>query len=215
MPPPSHPPPASIFARSAPTRRLPCPVSSSLLPPRQNLFSTTPRHSARRPGAAGHLIHPVLRQRLTNLTFFLAAFFSIATVSLTMSGSLGGGAGMAPGCPARGRVGVGMDGDRAGHGEAERTGRGERDGSDRRGGKLKGFLEDPVVPAPGPVWRPASATGGLLRPAEEEGLGRREEGAAEGRIEAAVPATTSRRQEGGDGRAMGWRGWVGLSERVV
>ncbi|GAA5859619.1 hypothetical protein JCM1840_006376 [Sporobolomyces johnsonii] len=203
MPPPSLRPAAPFFAPIASTSRLPLSVLS-LSPPRPKLFSTTtPRTSARRPGHHQHLIHPVLRQRLTNLSFFLAAFFSIATVSLTMSGSLGGGAGIAPGCPARGRVGVGMDGD--GDGE-ERTGRGERAAA----GKLKGFLEDPVVPAVGPVWRPASAMEGLVRPAEERGEGRR----GEGRTEAAA-VTTPRRREEGDGRATGWRGWVGLSERVV
>ncbi|BGP52857.1 hypothetical protein JCM8202v2_000414 [Rhodotorula sphaerocarpa] len=105
----------------------------------------SPRSSARPTGRPrAHLIHPMVRQRLTNLTFLSAGLLSVLTVSLTMSGTFGDGA--APGCPARVRTAVALE-------ERERRRAGEDAVDDGRqhaerwwqSSQAKGrFLEDPV-----------------------------------------------------------------------
>lgn len=161
--------PPSPFSPVASTSRIPYSPPSALPPSAaraaHRAFSSSPPRTARR--ATAHIIHPLLRQRLTNLTFALAGLLSVATVSLTMSGTLGNGA--APGCPARSRVGV------AAEGEQRRKKGEEADGGWWKKGQ---FLEDPVVPS-APV-RPASLVRAAKEQAELEEL--RRSASQEGRI---------------------------------
>lgn len=76
------------------------------------------------------LLHPTTRQRLTNWTFYLCAFVSIATVSLTMSGSIGDGKTLP--CPARTRIGAGLQEEEKEEGEEEEEERLRDSGRDRK-----------------------------------------------------------------------------------
>ncbi|BGP12666.1 hypothetical protein JCM10213v2_000583 [Rhodosporidiobolus nylandii] len=144
----------------ASTSRIPYTSSSSPFSTARPFTSSAPR-SARRGGA--HLIHPMVRQRLTNLTFALAGLLSVATVSLTMSGSL-----VEAPCPARRTAGAAM--------QQEREERLARQASARADGgwwKSKGrFLEDPLpiaptAPAPAVTWSAARGVQAASR-AEEQ-----------------------------------------------
>lgn len=165
--------PSSPFSPIASTSRIPYSPPTLLptrtTPPSHRPFSSSTPRPARR--ATAHIIHPLLRQRLTNLTFAFAGLLSVATVSLTMSGTLGNGA--APGCPARSRVGVAAE-------EEKRRKKGEE--ADGEWWKKGQFLEDPVVPS-APV-RPASLVRAAKEQAVEDEL--RRAASQEGRIEERV-----------------------------
>ncbi|GAA5972310.1 hypothetical protein JCM11641_002401 [Rhodosporidiobolus odoratus] len=162
-------------------------------------FSSTPPAQSRR---TAHLIHPLLRQRLTNLSFALAGLLSVATVSLTMSGSLG----EAP-CPARSRAGAAMQAERD---EFEARAAAAR-GVDGTWWKTKGrFLEDPLpisaaVRPTAPL--PAQSAAAQTPRAEREIRGQDEEE----RIARPPPSKREQSHEAG----TGWRSWSGTSERVV
>lgn len=175
--------------------------------PTRTFCTSRPSPSPRAAHRHAHLIHPLARQRLTNVVFTLAGVLSVVTVSLGMSGSLGS-AGVRPGCPARKEAAVALQGDRGGQGGAG------------AGGAWKGkgrFLDDPVVPvAPGPaVARPGGAAAVVGRaeeapPREERGSSGKSEPLAgvDARIQEPAPAPANK-------GAGGWRAWVGASERVV
>ncbi|GAA5922655.1 uncharacterized protein JCM15063_003376 [Sporobolomyces koalae] len=74
---------------------------SSTLPP---CPSGASRFASSSSSSSAHLLHPTTRTTLTNWTFYLCAFVSIATVSLTMSGTTAFGR---AGCPASSKPGVG------------------------------------------------------------------------------------------------------------
>ncbi|GAA6004375.1 hypothetical protein JCM10207_000692 [Rhodosporidiobolus poonsookiae] len=179
----------------------PSPFSTA---PHPRAFSSTSRtsSSARRPA---HLIHPLVRQRLTNLTFAVAGLLSVATVSLGMSGSLGEGA--TPGCPARVRAGAAMQGERGREEEVQAN------QADRNWWKAKGrFLEDPL-PISATAARPVSAAG---RRAESAEAAQRSAEAAprEDGERIARPSARSAQEQGQPVQAA-WQGWSGLNERVV
>ncbi|GAA5833947.1 hypothetical protein JCM9279_004169 [Rhodotorula babjevae] len=159
-----------------------------------------------------HLIHPLARQRLTNVAFALAGVLSVATVSLGMSGSLGS-AGVRPGCPARKEAAVALQG--------EELARARNEAQQARSSSWKGkgrFLDDPVAPIPPPAVRSREAIASAASPVERSGsASQREQRAAsrapqgetsDGRIaeEALEPESKG---------SCGWRGWVGAGERVV
>ncbi|GAA5917217.1 hypothetical protein JCM8208_002640 [Rhodotorula glutinis] len=157
-----------------------------------------------------HLIHPLARQRLTNVAFALAGVLSVATVSLGMSGSLGS-AGVRPGCPARKDAAVALQGEELvrARGEAQQA----------RGCSWKGkgrFLDDPVAPIPPPAVRSREATASAASTVPRSGTATQEEqrarpahpDGADGRIAENGPASAGK-------GACGWRGWAGASERVV
>ncbi|TNY20625.1 hypothetical protein DMC30DRAFT_245260 [Rhodotorula diobovata] len=79
--------------------------------PTRTFCTSRPSPSPRAAHRHAHLIHPLARQRLTNVVFTLAGVLSVVTVSLGMSGSLGS-AGVRPGCPARKEAAVALQGDR-------------------------------------------------------------------------------------------------------
>ncbi|GAA5857014.1 hypothetical protein JCM8547_007915 [Rhodosporidiobolus lusitaniae] len=192
------PSPCSPVASTSRIPFSPSPSSSTSSPFHSSRFfsSSTPRPSPR--SRTAHLIHPLLRQRLTNLTFALAGLLSVATVSLTMSGTLGNGA--APGCPARSRVGVAAEGE-------ERERMRARAGKQEEGGWWKAngrFLEDPVVPAVGAVVPVAQVQAGTGPARRTE---RVEQEKNEGRI---AGATAVHAEERG-----GWPGWAEANERIV
>ncbi|GAA5826929.1 hypothetical protein JCM11251_002166 [Rhodosporidiobolus azoricus] len=176
------------------------PFSTSAL---RAFSSSAPSHAGRRSrgGAHAHLINPLLRQRLTNLTFLLAGALSIATVSLTMSGSLNEAGLPAPGCPARSTAGVVAQEERK-----RRLGEEQRQREVERGWWSKGrFLEDPPAPVMSGLGAPPTATA----PARQEKTVR--------------PAVEKRAREGEDERIAGPRetkvppaewGWR-TDERVV
>ncbi|GAA6058531.1 hypothetical protein JCM10212_006970 [Sporobolomyces blumeae] len=176
---------ASTLATSTPLprRRATRPHASSSSSSFSRPFSSTrptpiPRGGGSSSGSSGsphaHLVHPTVRLRITNLTFYLCAVVSVATVSLTMSGSFGSPGGVVVGCPARnGRSGgVGAQEEQGGD-EAPGRARGGRGGDSKRGtglasdakGKGKAtasrWLDDPSDGA-SEVWRP-TATGRLER----------------------------------------------------
>ncbi|GAA5980754.1 hypothetical protein JCM10908_001766 [Rhodotorula pacifica] len=205
----------------ASTSRVPYSANSAITtsaPPTRAFSSSAPRS---RGGGGAHLIHPMLRQRLTNLTFLSAGLLSVLTVSLTMSGTFGEGA--APGCPARVRTGVALQGTR--EEEERRTAAVEGGGGRRKWWeteKAKGrFLEDPVVAGP-PVAAVTPATAlSVAKPAFSAGYPphsdtRAEDGAA-ARPEASPSNMVERiggRSEGGDWQS-GWKGLREPEERVV
>jgi len=172
--------------------------------------SPSPRaHTSHR---RAHLIHPLARQRLTNVAFALAGVLSVVTVSLGMSGSLGS-AGVRPGCPARKEAAVALQG--------EELVRARSEAQQARSSSWKGkgrFLDDPVAPIPPPALRPRDTA------ASAASLGGRPGSASS---EEQLGASRSTQREGADGRiaeespepaskgSCGWRGWVGASERVV
>ncbi|GAA5932555.1 hypothetical protein JCM3775_005957 [Rhodotorula graminis] len=184
----------------------------SATPPTRTFFTSRPSpypraHTSHR---RAHLIHPLARQRLTNVAFALAGVLSVATVSLGMSGSLGS-AGVRPGCPARKDAAVALQG--------EQLTRARGDAQQARGSSWKGkgrFLDDPVAPIPPPAVRSREAAASSPLPVGRIGS------ASQGEQRA-----SSVRGDGPDGRiaeddsaptgkgACGWRGWVGASERVV
>ncbi|GAA5891071.1 hypothetical protein JCM6882_006410 [Rhodosporidiobolus microsporus] len=194
----------------ASTSRIPytSPSSPFSTSPVRTFSSSTPslartaRAHARGNGSSAHFLHPLLRQRLTNLTFLVAGALSIATVSLTMSGSLAD-AGIAPGCPARSAAGVAAQEERKRMREREQQ---RESGSWWTKGR---FLEDPVSAPAAP----------LIVPPAPPAAARQEKAAAA----AAAPAPT-RRGEDVDGpriadsraerpASAGW-GWK-ADERVV
>ncbi|GAA6036601.1 hypothetical protein JCM8097_001246 [Rhodosporidiobolus ruineniae] len=164
--------------------------------------STPPSHARTSGGGSAHLIHPLLRQKLTNLSFVLAGLFSVLTVSLTMSGSLPG-APLAPGCPARRTAGATM--------EEERREKARKEAEMGTAWWSKGrFLDDPVptrgtplVPTLAPAVRPAPTTSGR---ALQEKAAKGEERVARPPAAVEVPRQQASR---------GWRGWAASEERVV
>ncbi|BGP28659.1 hypothetical protein JCM10296v2_000395 [Rhodotorula toruloides] len=198
----------SPFLPIASTSRIPYTAPSPLPVITSRFFSTTTPCAAptRR---TSHFIHPLLRQRLTNLTFLLAGTLSVLTVSLGMSGTFGEGA--APGCPARSRAGVALDQERV-----ERVA-GEMDNGRGRGKeswwKTKGrFLDDPVVAAP-PATAPRIVQ---ARPASSADQGERGHVDGPGRARDDRQEQDERQLSAGRGdRRKGWTGWLGTGERVV
>ncbi|GAA5823307.1 hypothetical protein JCM3770_002192 [Rhodotorula araucariae] len=202
------PPSAAHPAPVASTSRIPYGAcAAALAAPSRTFFTSRPTpspraHSHSHPRRRAHLIHPLARQRLTNLSFALAGLLSVATVSLGMSGSLGG-AGVRPGCPARKDAAVALQ-DEGVRRDRERVGAAPV-------WKGKGrFLDDPVVPAVQagtpiakvPVGRFERVPRAEQRQAETE-----LPSCGDGRIAETVPARAS--------ESEGWRGWVGAGERVV
>ncbi|GAA5958191.1 hypothetical protein JCM8115_004011 [Rhodotorula mucilaginosa] len=242
----SPPPPPSVasswtrFEPVASTSRVPYsahfPTAPTAIPMQARAaFSTSsPSRNSR---SRAYLIHPMARQRLTNLTFLSAGLLSVLTVSLAMSGTFGEGA--APGCPARVRTGVALE-------EQERRSAaasaaddtdgdgGGGDGTGRRtrkwweSSKAKGrFLEDPVVVVPLTAQSPnapATPRHDTATPRHDAAPGPGGEQAAD-----ANTTTTTRTPRAAEGQAIGgvaglgrsgdWRsGWKGLrdpEERVV
>ncbi|GAA5949511.1 hypothetical protein JCM3765_002685 [Sporobolomyces pararoseus] len=172
--------------------------SSSPLP--RSLPSTSPSTQIRPSSSTSHILHPTTRQRLTNLTFYLCAFVSIATVSLTMSGSIGDGRSLP--CPARTRVGAGLEEERP----SATGGKGKSNGSSR-------WLEDPVgAEKETEVWR--AGKDGKLYKVETTGKDTGKQ-ADTGRIEQ-IESRSEARRSGGEGKwnsqnGIAWRDWVGLS----
>lgn len=199
-------------------------ATNAMSPPLTRALATSaarasPRSSARPTGRPrAHLIHPMVRQRLTNLTFLSAGLLSVLTVSLTMSGTFGDGA--APGCPARVRTGVALE-------ERERRRAGEDavdDGRQHAGrwwqsSQAKGrFLEDPV-PATATTVRapvPSSRHAGAGADSASTATSRRDVETSHGT--GALPSDSRRDEERiprrGDGRS-GWSGLRNPEERIV
>ncbi|BGO94669.1 hypothetical protein NBRC10512_004901 [Rhodotorula toruloides] len=198
----------SPFLPIASTSRIPYTAPKPLPTVPSRFFSTTPP-CASPTRRTSHLIHPLLRQRLTNLTFLLAGTLSVLTVSLGMSGTFGEGA--APGCPARSRAGVALDQERV-----ERVAN-ERENAPRREKeswwKTKGrFLDDPVVAAP-PVTAPRIVQARSTSLADQ---GERSEADERGCMRDDLQKQDERQPSPGRGdRRTGWTGWLGTGERVV
>lgn len=196
-------------------------------------FSTSsPSRSSR---SRAYLIHPMARQRLTNLTFISAGLLSVLTVSLAMSGTFGEGA--APGCPARVRTGVALEEqERRSAVAAADDGDGDGDGGNGVGttggmrtrrkwwesSKAKGrFLEDPVV-VPSTTQSP-NALSTVATPHNETAPGLGERSTCSNTAQAQTPHAAEGQVIGvvaaGYGRSADWRsGWKGLrdpEERVV
>lgn len=198
----------SPFLPIASTSRIPYTAPSPLPVIPSRSFSTTSPCAApiRR---TSHLIHPLLRQRLTNLTFLLAGTLSVLTVSLGMSGTFGEGA--APGCPARNRAGVALDQERVESVASEREN--ARGREKESWWKSKGrFLDDPVVAAP-----PARAPRIMqARPANAADQGAQGDLDERGRGRDDRQEQDERQPSAGRGdRRTGWTGWLGTGERVV
>lgn len=236
----SPPPPPSIasswtrFEPVASTSRVPYSARHTPTAARAPTRAFSTSSSSRNGRSRAYLIHPMARQRLTNLTFLSAGLLSVLTVSLAMSGTFGEGA--APGCPARVRTGVALEEEQerraAGSWEEEEGGDGDDGGGGGRSrtrrkwwesSKAKGrFLEDPVVvapPAPSIQSPNAVSTAASPRHATVSGLGER---AADPNTTQTPFAAESQTTGGvvGSGRSGGdWRsGWKGLrdpEERVV
>ncbi|GJN91545.1 hypothetical protein Rhopal_004568-T1 [Rhodotorula paludigena] len=223
--------PLSSSAPVASTSRIPYappanPAQARALHTSRPFFS--PRRSA---SARAHLIHPLARQRLTNLSFLLAGALSVVTVSLGMSGTFGDAA---PGCPARKDARVSLEGAEAygpsgGRGEPRKRNEAAGDAGWWKG---KGrFLDDPVVPAQ-QAHGAAAPRGAYVPPArsaQAQAHGNRDASAAP--LPAVPPsgaAVESARSVAGGarigGRAAepqqqhgtgGWTSWMGTNERVV
>ncbi|GAA6011220.1 hypothetical protein JCM8202_003939 [Rhodotorula sphaerocarpa] len=197
-------------------------ATNAMSPPLTRALATSaarasPRSSARPTGRPrAHLIHPMVRQRLTNLTFLSAGLLSVLTVSLTMSGTFGDGA--APGCPARVRTAVALE-------ERERRRAGEDAVDDGRqhaerwwqSSQAKGrFLEDPVPATAMRAPVPSSRHAGAGAESASSAASRRDEVQVYG---PGVSASDSRRDEERIPRRGDWRsGWSGLrnpEERIV
>ena len=230
----SPPPPSSVasswtrFEPVASTSRVPYsahPPTAPTLPMQTRAFSTSsPSRNSR---SRAYLIHPMARQRLTNLTFLSAGLLSVLTVSLAMSGTFGEGA--APGCPARVRTGVALE-------EQERRSAALLHDGDDEGGrrtrrkwwessKAKGrFLEDPVVSAPPApsIKSPNAVSTAAAIPHHVTAPGLGGEQAVDSNATRPIPYAVEGQTAGGPvgyGRSGDWRsGWKGLrdpEERVV
>ncbi|GAA5908007.1 uncharacterized protein JCM6883_004087 [Sporobolomyces salmoneus] len=193
-------------------------MSSSLLRSllRPSPLSRPPLSRPSSSSSSAHLLHPSTRQRLTNLTFYLCALVSIATVSLTMSGTLGGATGRGLPCPARSRVGAGAEPERE---EVVTAGSGGKNvGAGTKKGKGR-WLEDPGAEGR-EVWR-AGKDGRL----EKVQVGPRGSGTTT-RTDGDVPTRIANRVREEEKRDKGeriaknegqkkeggiaWRSWVGL-----
>ncbi|GAA5842055.1 hypothetical protein JCM3766R1_005735 [Sporobolomyces carnicolor] len=204
------PPPSSLRS----VFRLSCIRFNPAIPPRaypRSTFSTSTSAASSSPSSA-HLIHPTTRQRLTNLTFYLCALVSIATVSLTMSGTLGDGKTLP--CPARTRIGPGAESER------EVEGAGASVVVNKGKGKSRGrWLEDPEG-RQGEVWRagkdgrlykvePVVANAATLTKDTRER--RRIEDTKQ--VEQEEQQRESRPRIPPKERGIAWREWVGLGSR--
>ncbi|GAA5995112.1 uncharacterized protein JCM10292_004544 [Rhodotorula paludigena] len=194
------------------------------------LHTSRPFFSPRRSASArAHLIHPLARQRLTNLSFLLAGALSVVTVSLGMSGTFGDAA---PGCPARKDARVALEGAEAygpAGGVREPCKRNEA-ASDAGWWKGKGrFLDDPVVPAQ-QAHGAAAPRGAYVPPARSAQAQAHENRDPSAAPAPAVPASSdmvgSARSADGSARiggqateqrhgTGGWTSWMGTNERVV
>lgn len=183
-------------------------------------FSTSSPRPSPRGRSRAHLIHPMARQRLTNLAFLSAGLLSVLTVSLTMSGTFGEGA--APGCPARVRTGVALEEEERRSAAAVASSHAENDGRKRwwETSKAKGrFLEDPtpaVAAAPPRLVRstrsaPPDAAEVLAAEPPRQSL--RPTSTLE--QEEAVSKAAARRTDETGGSRSRWRDTAGEQERLV
>ncbi|GAA6023607.1 hypothetical protein JCM11491_006053 [Sporobolomyces phaffii] len=210
-------------------------VSSSLLSsvrPVRPAAAAATRLSRRRTAAAGlktaAFLHPATRTRLTNWTFYLCAVVSVATVSLTMSGTLGNG--RAIGCPARASgpnalVGVGAQEEEERERDARTKGKARAKVSNSR------WLDEPEVEAK-EVWRagrdgrlervstasgPSFVAPAPARPATDARIDRRDGvlPTTAQEVDQAVRASRTGRTSPSATRSgttgIAWRNWVGLS----
>ncbi|GAA5861452.1 hypothetical protein JCM3774_000251 [Rhodotorula dairenensis] len=228
----SPPPRASSIAATstgqpvASTSRIPYTVQSAspAATGRRCFSSSSATSSSSRTRSRAHWIHPMARQRLTNLTFLSAGLLSVLTVSLTMSGTFGEGA--APGCPARVRTGVALDEESEDNGQREHRAAQAATAADIIDGKRKWwetskakgrFLEDPVVSA---AAKPPVATGqDSPRVSSRRGAASDLEAQTHEPESVTAACSSSSREERIRDAPCDWRsGWKGIrdpEERVV